>query len=166
MSKEIHPSQRGYFAEALYKHMQENPSIYLLVGDLGYKVFDKHFMAFPERCINCGASEAGMMGVAVGLALENKVPFVYSITTFLLRRPYETLKLYLDEEKIPVKLVGSGRDRDYAHDGPSHDATSAKDLLATLSNVVAFWPESKEEVTDIVEEMITNNKPSFISLKR
>lgn len=161
-----HPSQRGFFAGALYDAMKENKDIFLVVGDLGYKVFDKIQDDFPERFINVGASEQAGVGVCVGLALKGKIPFFYSITTFLLRRPYEAIKLYLDGEDIPVKLVGSGRDKDYHIDGPSHDASDAEALLATLPNIVKYWPADKIAARDCVKEMIENNKPSFISLKR
>lgn len=160
-----HESQRGYFAHALYEQMKINPNIYLLVGDLGYKMFDDHFSEFPDRCINCGAAEQAMIGLGVGLALEGKIPFCYSITTFLLRRPYETLKLYLEGENIPVQLVGSGRDKDYSHDGPSHDASDAHKILDSLT-MKRFFPDEKEEIPNIVDQMIQSKIPSFISLKR
>lgn len=163
---ERHNSQRGWFGAELYEHMGKNPDIWLLVGDLGYAMFDKIRDEYPDRFINVGASESAGAGIAVGLALKGKIVFFYSITTFLLRRPYETIKLYMDGENIPVKLVGSGRDKDYSHDGASHDATDAKDLLATLPNIEQLWPESKEEVPGMVERMIKEDKPFFISLKR
>ena len=157
---------RQEFWNQLYKQMQNNPDIWVLVGDLGYGGADKIKSMFPQRFINCGASEQAMMGIAVGLALKGKIPFVYSITPFLLRRPYETIKLYLDGEKIPVKLVGSGRDKDYAHDGPSHDATDAPELLKTLPNIDSFFPDSEEQVKEMLEIMVKGQSPAFISLKR
>jgi transketolase len=45
---------------------------------------------------------------------------VYSITPFVLYRPFEWIRNYLDHEKIPVKLVGGGRDKDYGYLGFSH----------------------------------------------
>lgn len=162
----IHPSQRGYFAYELYKQMAKNEDIWLICLDLGYGIFDHHIKDFPGRAISVGASEQAGMDIAVGLALKGKIPFVYSITPFLLRRPYETLKLYLDEEKIPVKLVGSGRDKDYMHDGPSHYATDAPELLKTLPNIKTFFPDTKEQVPQIVKQMVEEKTPAFISLKR
>jgi transketolase len=161
-----HPSQRGYFADELHKQMEKNENIWVLTGDLGFGMLDKIRDDFPKRFVNCGASEQAMMGIAVGLALKGKTPFVYSITPFLLRRPYETIKLYLDGEKIPVHLVGGGRDKDYAHDGPSHDATDVKQLLMTLPNITQFFPEDKEMVPEMVKTMVKTNRPSFISLRR
>src|SRR3990167_5924344 len=110
-----HDSMRGWFAYELYHKMLENDKIWLIVGDLGYGMFDKIREDFPDRFINTGAAETSMMNIACGLALEGKIPFVYSITTFLLFRPFEVLRTYVNHEKIPIKLVGSGRDKDYEH---------------------------------------------------
>jgi len=162
----VHPSQRGWFSEELYKQMKENPDIFLLTGDLGFGQFDKIRDDFPNRFINCGASEQAMMGIAVGLALKGKIPFVYSITTFLLWRAAETIRLYLNHEQIPVRLVGGGRDKDYSHDGFSHDASDAEFILKLFPNITTLWPNEKEEVPDLVKKMVKENKPWFISLKR
>src|SRR3990167_9799062 len=154
-----HESMRGYFAYELYQAMKKDKDIWLIVGDLGYRVFDNHFQDFPDRCINTGAAEQSMMGIAVGLALEGKIPVVYSITTFLLYCPFETIRNYINHEQIPVKLVGSGRDRDYAHDGFSHWSEDAALLFETgenyleeqsFHNIVALWPETKEEIPDLM----------------
>jgi transketolase C-terminal domain/subunit len=80
-----HQSQRGYFAGALYEEMKKDESIYLIIVDLGYETFDKHFKDFPDRCINTGASEQAAMGIAVGLALQGKKPFIYTISSFFMR---------------------------------------------------------------------------------
>ncbi len=159
-----HKSQRGYFAGALYDAMKEDESIYLLVGDLGYKVFDRHFEDFPDRCINCGASEAAMVGIAVGLALKGKKPFAYTITSFFLRAA-ETIALYLSKNQIPVRLVGSGRDQDYKHDGPSHDATAAQRFIAD-QKISEYYPKLLESVPQFLDDMIKQDVPSFISLRR
>lgn len=160
-----HESMRGYFAGALYEEMEKNDQIYFLTGDLGYGVFDNHFAAFPDRCINTGAAEQALLDIAVGLALEGKIPFVYTITPFFLRG-YETIRTYINHEKIAVHLVGSGRDKDYAHDGFSHDASDIRTLLNHFSNVAQYFPEKKEDVPFMVKKMISSKSASFISLQR
>lgn len=167
-----HDSMRGWFAYELYQHMKKNKDIFLIVGDLGYGMFDDHFKDFPERCLNTGAAEQAMMGTAVGLALEGKIPVVYSITTFLLYRPFETIRTYINHEKIPVKLIGSGRDKDYEHDGISHWSEDAG-LLFTGSilppifqNINPIWPDNKEQIPEIVKEMLETKEPYFLSLRR
>lgn len=161
-----HESMRGWFAYELYKQMAKNDNIWLIVGDLGYKAFDYIRRDFPERFINCGASEQAMTGIAIGLALNGKIPFVYSITTFLLYRPFETIRNYIDHEKIPVKLIGAGRDKDYASDGFSHWAEEDKNVMSVFSNIKSAWPQNKEEMPGMVNKMIEDNKPWYLNLTR
>lgn len=161
-----HDSMRGWFAYELYQWMKKDKDIYLIVGDLGYGMFDAIRDDFPDRFLNCGAAEQAMMGIAVGLALEGKKPFIYSITPFLLWRAAETIRLYINHERIPIRLVASGRDKDYEHDGFSHYAGDDKDLLDCFKNIFCVWPDTKEQIPDIVEAMIENNKPWYINLKR
>lgn len=155
---------RKTFFEELYKQMKENKNIWVLTGDLGYIGFDKIRDDFPDRFVNCGASEQAMVGIAVGLAIKGKIPFCYTISSFYLRAA-ETINLYLHHEQLPVKLIGSGRDQDYAHDGYSHDAAAAQRFIMK-SKVLGFYPDHKEDVPAILEEMLANNKPCFLSLRR
>lgn len=161
-----HDSMRGWFAYELYQQMLKDPDIWLITGDLGYKMFDAIKDDFPDRFINTGAAEQSMMGIAVGLALEGKKPFVYSITPFLLARPYETIRNYINHERIPVRLVGSGRDQDYAHDGFSHYAGDNKDILNNFKHIFCVWPNKKELMPDLVAAMVENDKPWYINLTR
>jgi transketolase len=60
----------------------------LLTGDLGYGLWDRIKIDYPDRFINTLSSEQLMLGIACGLAMEGKIPVVYSITPFVL---YQTI---------------------------------------------------------------------------
>ena len=163
---------RNEFADEIYGAMNKNGDIWLLTGDLGFGYLEKIRKEFPHRFINCGASEQAMMGIACGLALEGKIPFVYSIATFLLNRPFEWIRNYVNHEQIPVKLVGIGREKEYEHDEFTHWATDTKSILNLFPNIIQFWPEygnaseKNLSVKQSVQEMVGNGKPSFLSLSR
>lgn len=161
-----HPSQRGIFAFEIHRQMLKNKKIWVITGDLGYKMWDKVAHDYPDRFINTGASEQAMMGVAVGLAIKGKIPIVYSITTFLLYRPFETIRNYINHEKIPVKLIGSGRNHDYSHDGFSHWANDDKKVMRIFNNIESIWPKTKEDIPMLVKKMIKSKKPWYINLER
>jgi len=161
-----HPSQRGKFGFELYKQMAKNENVWLILPDLGYKLFDPHCADFPGRIVKTGASEQGAMGVAIGLAMKGKIPFIFSITNFVIYRPYEWIRNYIDHEEIPVKILGGGRDLDYADDSFTHTCEELKTVLSAFPKLVQFWPQNNEEIETMCEEMVTNNKPSFISLTR
>ena len=146
--------------------MLTNPDIWTLTGDLGFGGFDSIAKDFPDKFINCQAAEFSMMGIACGLALEKKTTFVYSIGTFLIYRPFEVIRTYINHENIPVKLISSGRDQDYEHDGISHWMNDIKIYLDTFSNIKQYWPDDKEEIPDMMKDIVSNNSPCFLSLKR
>ena len=60
----------------------------------------------------------------------------------------------------------SGRDRDYLHDGFSHDATDAREILGFFRNIKTYWPEEKEEIPRLIDEFLYSKEPSALSLKR
>lgn len=157
---------RKTFFEELYKQMTIDKDIVALTADLGYIGFDRIRDNYPTRFFNCGASEQAMMDMAVGMALSGKKPFVYSITNFLLYRPFETLRNYVHYEEIPVRLVASGRDYDYEHDGISHWSPDARVVLDALPNIIQYWPKDTRAVTRFVKKMVQINEPQFISLTR
>jgi transketolase len=157
---------RPKFFQLLYDQMKLQKGIWLLVGDLGYGGVDTIQTEIPDRFVNCGASEFATIGFACGLAMTGKVSFVYSITNFLLYRPFEIIRNYLNYDNIPVKLIGSGRGKEYEHDGISHWSEDAKHVLDCLPNVVQYWPETNEEMETNFKELLDNDKPCFLSLKR
>ncbi|OGD08952.1 hypothetical protein A2397_05050 [Candidatus Amesbacteria bacterium RIFOXYB1_FULL_44_23] len=157
---------RRRFADEVYDAMKKNKDIYVLTGDLGYKIWDQIKTDFPDRFVNVGVGEQTLIGAAIGLALENKIPIAFSITPFLLYRPFETIRNYINNERIPVILVGSGRNKDYVHDGFSHWAQEDKAVMQIFKNIKSVWPETADEVSKIFPRMLKSRVPWYINLKR
>lgn len=157
---------RRCFADTVYRFMKTNNKIWIVTADLGYKMWDCIIQDFPARFINVGSAEQVMMDIGIGLALEGMIPVVYSITPFLLYRPFESIRNYINKENIPVKMIGSGRDKDYAVDGFSHWAEEDKEVMAIFKNICCRWPETNDEIPSLVKEMISTNKAYYINLKK
>ena len=87
-----------------------------------------------------------MLGVAIGMSQEGLVPVCYSMSSFVLYRPFEFIRNYLNHEGANVKLVGSGRDQDYEHDGISHWAHDDELILRALPNIKIYKPKTLEEL--------------------
>lgn len=157
---------RAAFAHEVYKHMKKNKDIWIVVGDFGYKMWDDVRRDFPDRYINVGAAEQAMVGIAVGLAQEGKIPLVYTATTFLLYRPFETIRNYVNYESAPVRLIGSGRERNYHEDGITHWVEEDKEVMKIFSNITPVWPKTIEEIPSIVRKILKTNKPWYVNLVR
>lgn len=156
---------RKQFANLLHQKMALNENIWLLTGDLGYGLWDKIRIDYPKRFINVGSSEQLMLGIASGMAMEGKIPYVYSITPFLLYRPFEWIRNYLDHEKLPVKLIGGGRKKDYGYLGFSHWAEEDKIVMSAFSNINCFWPD-ENELPEVLNNSLQNNLPCYINLAK
>lgn len=159
---------RKQFAELLHQLMSLNENIVLLTGDLGYGLWDKIRIDYPDRFINVGSSEQLMLGMASGMAIDGKIPFVYSITPFLLYRPFEWIRNYLDHEKLPVKLVGGGRGKDYGYLGFSHWAEEDREVVGIFKEISMFSPEKDTELKDVLNDVLglSLSSPCYINLKK
>jgi transketolase len=153
-------NQRKLFFDALYDLMVKDKNIVFITADLGYFFADRIKNELPDQFYNVGAAEQSMLGVAIGMALSGKIPITYTITPFYFRC-FESIRLYVDHEKIPVIMVGSGRGQDYSHEGFSHDA-SDHGIMKQFKNIVFLEPENDFDL----KEIIYSGKPTYLNLKR
>ena len=146
--------------------MIDNEKVNVVTADLGFGILDMIKQTFPERFYNVGAAEQLMIGAAIGMAEEGLIPVCYSMSSFLLYRPFEFLRNYVNAENIPVKLVGSGRDKDYSHDGLSHWAHDDEQVLSALPNIKIYKPQSIKELEEIFPEFLNCPQPAYLNLTR
>lgn len=157
---------RKEFGKLLFDEMEINKNIYCVTADLGFGILDKCKESFSDRFYNTGAAEQLMIGVGIGLAENKKIPICYSITSFLLYRPFEFIRNYINYENIPVKLVGSGRDKDYSHDGISHWAEDDELILKSLPNIKIYKPTTINDLHEVWIDFLYSDKPCYLNLKR
>jgi transketolase len=155
---------RRTFKTLLADEMAENDKITVLLGDIGYGMFDNLRQTFPDRVINVGSSEQLMIGMAVGCAMEGKLSVCYSITSFILYRPFEFIRNYLSHEQIPVKLVGGGRNEDYGPCGFSHYACEDISVLNAIGGIKMYHPTDKDDID--IKGFLYEDNPSYMNLRR
>jgi len=153
---------RHTFGEELFKLMKKDKSIVLLVGDIGWGIFNKIRKNFPDRFFNLGTCEQSMIGVAAGMALQGLKPYAYTITPFLIERAFEQIKIDIDAQNVNVKLVGYA---DYPSHGITHRELDGKKLMSLLKNINSYFPKNSQETIRALTESYINEKPTFISLK-
>jgi len=153
---------RKAFGEWIAKKAEEDKDIYLIVGDIGYGIFDEFRAKFPDRFINIGICEQTMIGVAAGIALSGFKPYVFTITPFLIERPFEQIKDDIDCNNANVKLVGYD---DYPTQGPTHSIYKMEELMKHFINIDSYFPKNNEETILFLDEMHNKNNPCFIRLK-
>ena len=153
---------RRRFGKVITELAGQDKNIVVIVGDIGYRVFDEFRDKYPERFINIGICEQSMIGVCAGMALEGLKPWVYTITPFLIERPFEQVKLDIDQQNANVKLVGFA---DYPTLGPTHKELDGEKLIQLFTNITPFFPKDGDETESMVYEAYQKTGPAFISLK-
>lgn len=154
---------RKEFGKVIVEIAENDDKVILLVGDIGYGVFDEYRKRFPDRFINIGICEQSLISIASGMALEGLKPYVYTITPFLIERPFEQIKLDINHQNVNVKLIGYA---DYPTQGPSHAEIDGKKLMSLFGNIKSYFPINSMETRKFVLESYEHKKPSFISLKK
>lgn len=153
---------RKEFGRFMCEIAERDDRILLIVGDIGYQTFDEYREKFSDRFLNIGICEQSMIGISSGMALEGLKPWVYTITPFLIERPFEQIKLDIDEQNVNVKLVGYA---DYPKQGPTHRALNEAGLMGLLKNTRSYFPKSSEEARKMFYHAYESFGPMFISLK-
>lgn len=143
-----------------------NTQTFLLLGGLGFPRYDELKSKYPNQVFNCEASEQTMLDLSCGLAYSGKIPFVYTITPFLLRG-METVRTYIDHENLSVVMIGVGQDDDYSkHDGFSHEAGDIVDFFRPLKNIEVRKPQTLEAMKTAIDAAIKHKSPYFINIKK
>lgn len=146
--------------------MRDNASIVVITADMGYGLLDNIRNTFPNRFFNVGSAEQLMIGAAAGFAMEKRIPICYSITPFAIYRPFEFIRNFMNIEKLPIKIAGGGRDKDYGYLGFTHWAEEDMNILTQLPNIESCKPDNETDLSVIFHEILYNNKPSYINLNK
>lgn len=154
---------RDAFADELLKLAIADPRIVLLVGDLGYRLFDE-MAAIPGRFTNAGVAEQNMMGMAAGMAMSGLRPVVYSIAPFVTTRCFEQVRTDVCYHGLPVVIVGVGAGLSYADLGPSHHALEDIAIMRTLPGMQIVCPGDPCEARAALRCALTSDHPAYLRL--
>ena len=157
---------RNIFVNKLIERARIDKDIFLLTGDLGYRVLEPFRDEFSDRFINVGIAENNMVGIGTGLALAKKKIFLYSILPFLIYKNLEQIRNNICLHDLNIKLIGNGGGFHYGVHGISHNTSEDLSIMRSLPNMTVFSPGSKIEAEMIINLMFDHIGPSFIRLGR
>jgi transketolase len=157
---------RYAFVDWLTKKAKRDERLWLITADLGFNLFEDFAEKFPERFINTGVAEQNAVGIASGLALGGKRPFVYSIASFITGRAYEFIKIDVGHQNQPVVIIGNGGGKAYAHLGFTHTSEEDLALMRLVPNMNVMCPEEKTEIPKLMDGILESGKPTYIRFNR
>ena len=157
---------RDAFVRILVEEMTENRSIVLITGDLGFGVLRPIWDRFPDRIINAGIAEQGMVSMAAGLAATGKTVIVYSIGNFPTLRPLEQIRNDCAYPGANVKIVCVGGGFVYGSLGMSHHATEDMAVMRAIPGITCFAPGDPAETEAVTRVMLHTEGTCYLRLGR
>src|SRR3990172_4346439 len=134
------PTRDGY-GEGVVELGEKNQDVVVLTGDLVESTRALPFAEkFPDRFIECGVAEQNMMGIATGLALSGKIPFVSSYAVFVPGRCWDQLRVSVCYSKANVKVAGAHAGISVGPDGATHQALEDVASVRAIPNLTIIAP--------------------------
>lgn len=147
---------------AVYDLAKRDPRVLFVGSDLGAGVLEKFKTEMPERYFMEGVSEAAIIGMTAGLAMDGFIPYFNTIATFITRRGFEQVAVDLCLHDLPVRLLASGGGAVYAPLGPTHMALEDIAAMRALPNMTIFAPVDAQEMIRVVEATLDWPHPAYI----
>jgi transketolase len=145
---------------------QRDPRVVFVGSDLGPGVLSAMKQEMPHRYFMEGISEANVIGLAAGMAMDGYIPYVNTIATFITRRALEQVALDLCLHRLPVRLIGNGGGVVYAPLGPTHLAVDDFALMRVLPNMTVVAVSDAEEMERLMEQTLDWPDPIYIRLAK
>lgn len=157
---------RDAFGETLARIGEKYPQIVVLDADLSKSTKSEAFAKrYPERFFEMGIEEANMIGVAAGLALCGKVPFICSFACFIAGR-FDQIKLSVAYSRANVRIVGSHAGVGIGEDGYSQQGLEDIACLRSLPGMAVIQPCDDLECAGAVEYLVHHEGPAFLRTTR
>lgn len=158
---------RDGYGEALVELGEKNKKVVVLTGDLAESTRAHLFgEKFPNRFIECGVAEQNMMGIAAGLALSGKIPFVSSYATFSPGRSWDQARVAVAYTKANVKIAGAHAGISVGPDGATHQALEDVAIMRVLPNMRVIVPCDKEETRKATMAAAKMDGPVYFRFER
>ena len=156
---------RKTLGEAMIAAAEKNENILAISADSssgsGLTPFQERF---PERHIEFGIMEQGIMGFSAGLATTGKIPFVVAIAPFVTARPFEMFRNDLGYMRQNVKVVGRCAGLTYSDLGATHQSLDDIAIIRTIPGVTVLNPGDPVDIVKAVHASAAHVGPVYIKL--
>jgi len=152
------------YPEILAELARENADIYAIsIDSWGHiaQVADE----FPERAIEVGIAEQNAVGVAAGLALCGKIPFVHGMVPFVTMRSFEQVRTDIGYPHLNVKVVGAySGGLELAAWGATHHGVEDIALMRLIPGMTVVIPADAWETEQAMRAIAGCVGPAYIRL--
>lgn len=155
------------FGHGLLKAAEQDESIVGLCCDLTESTRMIDFAkAYPKRFFEIGVAEQNMAGIAAGMALSGKIPFMASYAAFSPGRNFDQIRVSIAYSDNNVKIIGSHGGLSVGPDGATHQMLEDVAMLRALPNMIVIVPADYTQAYQATLKAAQHIGPVYIRLGR
>jgi transketolase len=153
------------FGLSLLDEIKIHPEIFVLSSDMSRTAgLDRFKTQHPANFFNIGIAEQNLIGIASGLASEEKTVIVTTQAAFISMRSYEQLRQYLGYMQHKVIVIGIGAGFALTFLGNTHYAIEDISIIRTIPQMTVLSPSDAGQAAKLFEAAIKLNSPVYIRL--
>jgi transketolase len=158
---------RDALAEALIELGAKDRRIVVLGADTSVSIKTSLFGdRYPDRFFNVGIAEANMIGIASGLALAGKTPFVSTYSAFVPGKCLDQIRNAIAYPELSVKIVSSHGGLSVGPDGASHQTVEDVAAMRAVPRMHVIVPADAPSTKVLVTQAAETSGPFYIRLSR
>ena len=144
---------KDLLGENIPKIIENDPDVIYLDADLMSCIGTMKFaQANPDKAINCGISEANMIGVASGLAAAGFKPIAHTFGPFASRRVYDQVFLSAGYGKNDITVLGTDPGVCAAYNGGTHMPFEDVALYRAIPTATIFDIADSAQLLDVLTQ--------------
>ena len=158
---------RDGFFESLLREYKKDKRVIIITADQGAFLLNDFKSIDTQRCLFFNISEQHIVSFASGLSLSGFKVFIYAISSFLIFKTVEQIKIDLDlNPKIDLTLIGSGTGLCYSADGPTHHSLEDLAVMRAFKNINIYTPSNYIESSSILNTIKKYGGINYVRLDK
>lgn len=158
---------RKAFTDKLLELAINNKDIIALTSDArGSVTLEKFSETLPDQFVELGIAEQNSVGVAAGMALSGKIPFVCGPACFYAARSFEQVKVDVAYTKTNVKIIGVSGGVSYGALGSTHHSLHDIAAFRALPDLTIILPCDIFQTRRMTEKLVDFYGPAYVRMGR
>ena len=158
---------RKAIGEKILELAEKDENIVVITSDArGSATIAEFPKIFPERFVEVGIAEQSAVGIATGLALCGKKPFVFGPACFYSARSLEQVKNDVAYTDANVKIIAVSGGVSYGPLGSTHHSFHDIAVMRAIPNIVVILPCDATEASHLLERLVELEKPVYLRVGR
>jgi len=121
---------------------------------------------FPERFVEVGIAEQSAVGIAAGLALSGKKPFIFGPACFYSARSLEQIKNDIAYTNANVKIIAVSGGVSYGALGSTHHSLHDIAAMRAIPNINVILPCDVTEAVLLLKSLVNEKTPAYMRIGR